>query len=85
MLQAGNYRTGGLSHVCFTGDAQKVITTSCNGAISCWEWKFSALGKTKAANAIDTFRARTSTLNRGRKEQDALITAMESIDLEGEF
>ncbi|XP_031564143.1 cilia- and flagella-associated protein 43-like [Actinia tenebrosa] len=66
-----HYRKGGVSHLCFTGDSQKLLSTGRDGVLSCWEWSFSATGRSKSTTAIQVSRARTALLKTQRQDEDA--------------
>ncbi|KAM7447734.1 Cilia- and flagella-associated protein 43 [Porites harrisoni] len=71
-VPAHHYKRGGATHICFTGDSQRVLSTGADGVLACWVWNYSSTGRGKATAAIDAARARTSLLATIRKEEDSL-------------
>ncbi|PFX29198.1 cilia- and flagella-associated protein 43-like [Stylophora pistillata] len=71
-VSAHHHKRGGATHVCFTGDSQRVLSTGTDGVLACWVWNFTSTGKNKATAAIDAARARSSLLTTVRKNEDSL-------------
>lgn len=76
-VAAHHYKRGGATHVCFTGDSQRVLSTGADGVLACWVWNFSSTGRGKAAAAIENARARTSMLTGTRTQEDTLAAQRE--------
>lgn len=71
-ISAHHYKRGGATHLCFTGDSQRLLSTGADGVLACWVWNFTSTGKGKAAAAMDAARARASLLTTIRKDEDSL-------------
>jgi len=84
-LQASNYRTGGISHVTFTSDAQGIIAVGNDGTTSCWNWQFTSLGKAKATVAVDAYRSLHGFLKAVQDKEDNEICKMKSLDANKEL
>lgn len=39
VIQAHNFNDGGVKAVCFSGDAQKVVSVGKDGTLACWNWR----------------------------------------------
>lgn len=78
-VQAGNYRVEGIQHVCFTADAQGVLTVSKNGVVSCWTWNHTSLGRSKASVAVEAYRSKMAALKAAKNTENAYISKMEPV------
>ncbi|XP_068708688.1 cilia- and flagella-associated protein 43-like [Montipora foliosa] len=76
-VSAHHYKRGGATHVCFTGDSQRVLSTGADGVLACWIWNFSSTGKGKAAAATEAARARATLLTSTRTQEDSLAAQRE--------
>ncbi|XP_057306385.1 cilia- and flagella-associated protein 43-like [Hydractinia symbiolongicarpus] len=83
-IQAGNYRAGGLSHACFSSDAQMILTVGNDGCISSWSWNFSSLGRSKAAGAIETYLSNTAMVKSIKNTEDEILSKLPEITLKPE-
>ena len=81
-FQASNYRKGGISHICFSNDAQAIITASRNGTATCWNWSFTTLGKSRVSAAIETFKSMNGLLKSVKNKEEEALKKMQDDKLE---
>ena len=48
-ISAHHYKRGGATHLCFTGDSQRLLSTGADGVLACWVWNFTSTGNSPAA------------------------------------
>ena len=83
--KAGNFRTGGLQDACFTADGQGVLTVSKTGIISCWEWRYSAFGKSKANAAVESYKSRFSKMKGIINDENKLMESLPPVNVKTGF
>lgn len=81
-VQASNYRKGGISHICFSNDAQAIITANHNGTATCWNWSFTTLGKSRVSAAIETFKSMNGLLKSVKNKEEEAMKKMREVKLE---
>ena len=81
-VQASNYRKGGISHICFSNDAQAIITANHNGTATCWNWSFTTLGKSRVSPAIETFKSMNGLLKSVKNKEEEAMKKMREVKLE---
>ena len=67
---AHHHSHGGAIKAVYSGDGQRIFTIGCDNVLSCWQWNFTQLGKSKALTAVDAEKKRNSTLKKLRTEQN---------------
>ena len=52
-ISAHHYKRGGASHLCFTGDSQRLLSTGADGVLACWVWNFTSTGNIQSSRACE--------------------------------
>ena len=80
-MNAADYRDGGLRFVRYTPDAQQILSVSKTGVLSCWKWRYSSLGKSKATVAIETYKSLLGEARDTRNTEDSILKESKEIVL----
>ena len=51
-ISAHHYKRGGATHLCFTGDSQRLLSTGADGVLACWVWNFTSTGNSPVLEFI---------------------------------
>jgi hypothetical protein len=81
-IQGHNFNDGGVKAVCFTGDAQKVVSIGNDGTLACWNWSFLSQGRQKSGKAIDAFKKHQTVMRQIIAEEDEKLKDLHTVDLE---
>eukprot|EP00794_Sanderia_malayensis_P005297 gene5297-5966_t len=83
-VKAGHRRLNGITHVCFSNDSRCTLTVGGDGTLSCWQWEYSALGKSRATAAVDAARSSIASLRDIRRKQDECLKQLPEIETNDE-
>eukprot|EP00794_Sanderia_malayensis_P003685 gene3685-4202_t len=83
-VKAGHRRLNGITHVCFSNDSRCTLTVGGDGTLSCWQWEYSALGKSRATAAVDAARSSIASLRDVRRKQDEYLKQLPEIETNDE-
>ncbi|CAB3997164.1 cilia- and flagella-associated 43-like [Paramuricea clavata] len=67
---AHHHSNGGATKAVYSGDGQCIFTIGRDDVLSCWQWNFTQMGKSKALMAVDAAKTRNSVLDKSRTEQN---------------
>ena len=51
-ISVHHYKQGGATHLCFTGDSQRLLSTGADGVLACWVWNFTPTGNSPTLESL---------------------------------